>query len=160
MPPKLLTFKFILNVYYDMFENDRYFVIESGLFNPYINDETFNYRSLILDNFEEYIKLNKFDLIKVSVYKNNIERAWNIFKIFDKNNTNITNWFSLNNWVDSTYYDIADANNNDYSYFSIQGDMNGDYIRNFLITDTYTSCTNTQGMFHISNHFFLVFFRF
>lgn len=131
---------------YDNFRADRYYTMESGSFDPSSID-TINYRSLILDKWNEYVSNNEFSKLRVSVYRNGEERQYLAFEIENNDNiTNITNWFSKDNFIDSTYYDLPSTSSSAFSYFSIKGDIEGSYLRNFLITDSYSSCTSTTGM--------------
>ena len=81
--------------------------------------ESANYRSLVIDDWTQFVTNNEFDQIKVSIYKNGKEARYFVFDATKvKNNIN---WFGNDSIIDSSYKYLRFGTDQKSSFFDFAG---------------------------------------
>ena len=116
------------NSAFDIWSNDSY-----TSYNSYINDIDFilntfdaasidqdscNYRSLVIRDWNEFYNSNEFDSVRISLYKDGLEVVYFLFEATG----DINSWFTLENMFDTSYY--LEMKSHTISTFDITGMMN------------------------------------
>ena len=87
---------------FNSYETDIEFILNdfNGSMSDIDNTESCNYRSLIIDDWNELYDKSEFDSVRISLYKENVEVAYFLFEA----NHNSNSWFSQENLFDTSYY--------------------------------------------------------
>ncbi|XP_067652673.1 mucin-2-like [Haliotis asinina] len=104
----------------------------SNQYNPKAMDLTNNFKGHYKPNIANQWDQCKFDQVKLSIYKNGIEKA-NI--IFNAQGATKDNWMDPSRIISSTYSDIKNA---DHGVFSLKGDANSG--REFYASSESNGC--------------------
>ncbi|CAD5119971.1 DgyrCDS8557 [Dimorphilus gyrociliatus] len=95
------------------------------------------FKSKMIDDEVEWKKVKK---IRVSVYENNVEKA---FVVFNSTNSDKMNWLDIDKIIASSYTDLLQSPKPTTNYFSIDGDNASD--RRFYMNANWGGCGVDKG---------------
>ncbi|CAC5403775.1 unnamed protein product [Mytilus coruscus] len=99
-------------------------------------------RNLLIDRWSD-VGIKK---VKVQLFTNDVPVVW---MIFNGENTNVMNWFSKENLLNSSFDDLT--TNSTTNFFGIEGER--DIQRRFFINRNYGDCTTDRGWFVVEGEF-------
>ncbi|XP_071128118.1 uncharacterized protein [Mytilus edulis] len=84
--------------------------------------------------------------VKVQLFTNDVPVVW---MLFNGDNTNVMNWFSKENLLNSSFNDLTTSSTT--NFFGIEGER--DIQRRFFINRNYGDCSTDRGWFVIQGEF-------
>ncbi|KAK3102210.1 hypothetical protein FSP39_009614, partial [Pinctada imbricata] len=124
-----------------------------GVYDLYTSSRTlneYNTTAMQLDNqllqhyksdFLNTWKNNNVTRVKVSVYKDSMEK---MYMIFDGTGSDNEDWFTGSKLLNSSFQDIDEMRSN-AKHFSVRGDDTSGVVRRFFINRRYAGCAGDNG---------------